>query len=343
MERAKRLAHRTAIAAERLIDRFRPPERRKPVLEPYRGYATPDTLVFRGRVLAGLRRDEPTPERSKWVNFKQMLSLFMTDEVADVVVTTTDGSATTVSDEEGYIRLELPRPGDAPAGWTSVTLSIAGQKTRAVDFPALVPSAVADFGVISDIDDTMLETGAYSLARNLWTTFTGSAATRRVFPGSIALMRALQEAGEAPVYYVSSSPWNLHAFLDGVLAGAGLPAGPMFLRDLGISESQFVSGTHGDHKGAAIDQILAANPGLGFVLLGDTGQHDAHVYGDAIRRHPGRIAAVALHEPGPGADAEDKAAIEAIADTGTPVFSAPDFSDIHEQILAVLEGPARPD
>lgn len=341
MEMLRRLAHETAIAGERLIDRFRPPERRRPLLEPYRGYATPDTLVFRGRVLAALRRDEPTPERSKWVNFKQMLSLFMTDEVAGVVVTTADGSAKAVSDEEGYIRLELPRS-DATPGWASVALSVEGQATPATRFPALVPSTSATFGVISDIDDTMLETGAYSLARNLWTTFTGSAATRRVFPASIALMNALQDAGDAPVFYVSSSPWNLHDFLDTVLTGAGLPAGPMFLRDLGISETQFVSGTHGDHKGSAIDQILEANPELPFVLLGDTGQHDAHVYGDAIARHPGRIAVVALHEPGPGADAEDKAAIEAIRETGTPVFSAPDFGAIHDRILAALETTPTP-
>ncbi|NND19352.1 MAG: DUF2183 domain-containing protein [Silicimonas sp.] len=336
MPRARRLVHRTAIAGERLIDRFRAPESRKPLLEAYRGYATPDRLVLRGRVLASLRRGEPAPDQTKWVNFKQMLSLFMTDEVADVVVTTADGTHASVSDEEGYLTLELPRPADGGPGWTFVPLRIAGSEAFDVSFPALVPDPAARFGVISDIDDTMMETGAYSLARNLWTTFTGSALTRSIFPDSIALMQALQAAGNAPVFYVSSSPWNLHHFLDTVLIGAGLPAGPMFLRDFGISETQFVSGTHGNHKGRAIDRILDANPGLPFVLLGDTGQHDAEVYGEAVKRHPGRIAAIALHEPVSGVGAGTKAAIEAIRGTGTPVFSAPAFAEVHERLLAAL-------
>ena len=206
---------------------------------------------------------------------------------------------------------------------------LAGREEPPTAFPALVPHPDARFGVISDIDDTMMQTGAYSLARNLWTTFTGSAATRRVFPDAVGLMERLTSEGRTPVFYVSSSPWNLHAFLEEVLFTRGdLPRGPVFLRDLGLSETKFVTAGHGNHKGAAIDRILAANPGLPFVLIGDTGQHDAAIYRAAAERHPGRIAGVILREPGRGADATDLAEIEGLSGLGVPVRHGADYRNV---------------
>ena len=328
-----RTIHRAALVAEKPIDALirRRQRGRRPILEPYLGYATPDTLIARGRVLTALRRSEPLPTQSKWANFKQMLSLFLTDEVADVTVVAGEHEA--VSDEEGYVTLVLERGGTAP-GWHEIPVTVKGEDHPEL-FPVLVPRADARFGVISDIDDTMLETGAYSLARNLWTSLTGSVDTRSLFPDSVKLMERLSEDGLNPVFYVSSSPWNLHWFLQEIFAAHGLVRGPTFLRDLGLSETQFISGTHGDHKGASIDAILLANPGLPFVLIGDTGQHDAHVYLDAARRHPGRIARVILREPGPGPDAASSHAIEEIEADGVEVFHAPSFEGLLERPVVV--------
>jgi phosphatidate phosphatase APP1 len=190
-----------------------------------------------------------------------------------------------------------------------------------------VPKADAAFGVISDIDDTMMETGAYSLWRNIWTSLTGNALTRTVFEDAKQLMSLLQDNGRNPIFFVSSSPWNLHGFLDEIFARAGLPKAPKFLRDYGISDTQFITGTHGDHKGGAIDQIMAANPDLPFTLIGDTGQHDAHVYRDAIERHPGRVQRVILRAPGAGADADDLGYVSQIKDLGVPVLIGPDYTE----------------
>ncbi|WGH80371.1 App1 family protein [Jannaschia sp. GRR-S6-38] len=126
------------------------------------------------------------------------------------------------------------------------------------------------------------------------------------------------------MFYVSSSPWNLYRFLDALFARNDVPRGPMFLRDLGLTEDG-VGASHGSHKGAAIDAILAANPDLPAYLMGDSGQKDAAVYLDAVRRHPGRIRGVALREPAPGTGDNDAAAFAAIAAEGVPCYHAPDF------------------
>ena len=302
---------------------------KRPILEPYAGYATPEHLVVRGRVLAALRRNKPEPTQSVWTNFRQMVSLFLTNEVAGVEVAAR--GATALSNEEGYFTLMLPREG--AEGWIDVEVTIAGREGNTI-CPVLIAPADARFGVISDIDDTMLETGAYSLLRNLWTSMIGNALTRKIFPDAVAFMKTLTADQRNPVYYVSSSPWNLHHFLRRIFDRHGLIHGPTFLRDLGVSKTKFITGSHGDHKGGSIDVLMAANPELSYVLAGDTGQHDAHVYLDVIHRHPGRVRAVVLREPGPGPDASSKEAMAAIRAAGVPLLHGSDFTGFAEAILA---------
>ena len=310
---------RIAARVERFSERFRSAKTAE-VIAPYISYATPDSLVVRGRVLSNVVNTPAEVTQSKWTNLRQMLRLFMTDEVAGVAVTAR--GQTVQSDEEGYFTLLLPR-GDEVG---RVDIAVRAGAVDAI-CPVIIPHPDAAFGVISDIDDTMIETGAYSLWRNLWTSLTGNALTRHVFPDAVTLITQLHQGGRNPVFFVSSSPWNLHAFLDQVFERSGLPFAPKFLRDYGISETQFITGTHGDHKGDAIDRILAANPDIPFILIGDTGQHDAHVYSDAVIRHPGRIKHVVLRAPGKGADAEDMGYVAAIRDQGVPAIVGPDYTE----------------
>lgn len=322
----RRVARTIESGFQRLMARGAGP----PLLDPYRGFATPGHLVVRGRVLTALRRTAPEPDQSRWTNLWQMVGLFLTNEVASVPVCVPEAGARGASDAEGYLWLEIPREGYGP-GWREVALEIVGLPQSRRGFPVLVPDPAAAFGVISDVDDTLIETGAYSLARNLWTTFTGSTLTRKVYPDAVDLLHLLGGEGRNPVFYVSSSPWNLHHFLDRLLAAAGLPPGPMFLRDFGLGGGEGLDGDgqggHHEHKAAAIDRVLEANPELSFVLVGDTGQKDAFAYRDAIARHPGRIRAVVLREPGPGPSLATREAMEAIAGAGVELHHGVDYSE----------------
>ena len=60
-----------------------------------------------------------------------------------------------------------------------------------------MPGPEAGFGVISDVDDTILETGVQRVARMVKQTITGSALTRTAFPGASELYRDLT-AGREP-------------------------------------------------------------------------------------------------------------------------------------------------
>jgi len=277
-----RLARATLIV-ERMFDIVIP--RRglgNPEIDPYFGHATPTTIILRGRVLSRKIKKEIN-------EIKADASLWTNFKAMVALFNTREMSGVritclgeeTFTDEEGYFELVMPRPKDQ-TGW--------------IDYKVC-------FGV----------------RRNLWNSMTGNTHSRYVFPDAIQLIRSLHKKVN-PVFYVSSSPWNLHGFLTEIFDRAGLVRGPKFLRILGISESKFITGKRGHHKGEAIDEILAANPELSFVLIGDTGQHDAYVYHEVLKRHSGRIRQIILRAPLPGLSKENQMCVDLIRATETPIF-----------------------
>lgn len=326
-----RLARATLIV-ERMFDVVIP--RRgvgAPEIDPYFGHATPTTIILRGRVLSRkIKKPEKEVEAdaSLWTNFKAMMALFNTREISNCRITCMGRE--THTDEEGYFELVLPRP-KGKTGWITHEVCF-GDGDDCSDLTVLLPATDAEFGIISDIDDTLIKTDAWSLSRNLWNSLTGNAHSRYVFPDAIQLIQTLHKQVN-PVFYVSSSPWNLHGFLTEIFDRAGLVRGPKFLRILGIKESKFITGKRGHHKGAAIDEILSANPELNFILMGDTGQHDAHVYHEALMRHPGRIRQIILRAPLPGLSKENQNCVDKIKATDTPIFVGETYQPLLNQAL----------
>ncbi len=275
-----------------------------------------------GRVLSRRQAEAVSKEPGLLRNMRAMASHFVTREVGDVEVEV--AGIKTRSGEEGYFKVCVPVPHKQTA-YLTVTLPAHGYECQA---PIVIPDPDAQFGIISDIDDTIMQTGAFNLACNLWTTLTGSVESRKIFPDTVALIRTRQ-ASKNPVFFVSSSPWNLHSFLSAVFQRNDVPFGPKFLRDLGISKTQFIKSSHGSHKGDAIDTIISANPGLRFVLIGDTGQHDGQVYLEAIERHKTVIAEVCLRHAGPMDDLDADIA-DKIRSTGVALYTGPNFAPLIE-------------
>lgn len=168
-------------------------------ITPYDGYQRPGGAVLRGRVLAVRDR----PKQSRLRNAITFLRLFMTDEVAVQRLRISGTALTTSSDEEGCFSLMIP---DAPGqGAAQVSISVEGDDGRTPIRVSPRPDQ-AQQGVISDIDDMMMYTGAWSLWLNLWNSVTGGRLARHVFPEAVALMTRLAGGGRSPVFHVSSQP-----------------------------------------------------------------------------------------------------------------------------------------
>ena len=253
---------------------------------PYLGYGSAAKLTVCGRVLEdeGFR---PAGERdSRWRNLIQFWKRLESDEVpgARLRARFLGREVEGVTDREGYFKLEIsPRGRLGPGPWQEVDVELIDSPVRATA-KVLIPPARARFGLISDIDDTIVSSNVTRKVRMLLTVALTSARTRKPFPGVAAFYRALH-AGVNPVFYVSKSPWNLYAPLIEYLELQGFPRGPLVLRDFGLRMPK-------NHKARAIEEILAAYPKLRFVLSGDDGEDDPDVYGAIALRFPGRILAI---------------------------------------------------
>ncbi|MGF9761914.1 phosphatase domain-containing protein [Microvirga sp. 0TCS3.31] len=300
---------RLLVALERAWDGARLRRRRSGTpahfrIEPYIGHGGPAGVVVRGRVLDNPMASEAVDGEGIRDAARRTMRHFLTDELPGVplLVTVGDASVETATDPDGYFVVKVPAaPGTLESPWTHGTVELRGDYRGTTGHSApvevRVPSPDARFGILSDVDDTILQTGVQRVGRMILQTFTGSSLTRTPFPGAAELYRDLA-ADVNPVFYVSSSPWNLHSFLLGFLRHRCFPIGPVLLRDLlGTWRGR-------EQKHDRIREVLDLHPDLSFVLLGDSGEHDPEIYADIVREHPGRVLAVYIREvrldPGDG-------------------------------------------
>lgn len=300
---------RALVGAEHLFDALRRSRRARKApehfrIEVYGGHGGAHGVVVRGRVLDNPPASEAVEGEGVGAAVRRSLSQFVTDELPDVPLRVSVGDATTEvrTDGEGYFRTELA-PTDLTGPWATATVELAEPyrgltDTFRTDAPVRVSTTDARFGVVSDVDDTIIETGVQRVGEMLLQTFAGSELTRTPFEGAPELYRDLADGDRNPVFYVSSSPWNLHSFLQRFLRHRDFPLGPLLLRDLiGTADGR-------DRKHDRIEEILALHPQLSFVLIGDSGEKDPQIYADIVRAHPGRVLAVYIREvrldPGDG-------------------------------------------
>ena len=332
---------------------FDPPPVR---LQPYFGYRSRDRLILSARAL---RAGKPGfDKRGRLQAMRTMLAQFASREEAGVRVTLEIEIAGAIlrheaeTDREGFVRFDiaLDPPFDLPPHpvWEIALLRWFNRDgPQCVDGHVLAPGTDSRLAVISDIDDTIMETGITggmrAIARNWRRILAELPEDRIAVPGADAFYGALAggptlppgelrpekriPATHRPFFYVSSSPWNLFAYLVAFQRAKGLPLGPLLLRDWGFDRATFGSASHGLHKSSAIEAILAMYPGLRFALIGDDTQGDLPAYAHAVERFPQRIAAVfvrttAAHDLSP----EEQAAKATIEAAGVPLWLGDSFA-----------------
>lgn len=271
---------------------------------PYRSYGTEQVLVVRGRVLTN-RPIRPSETDSTWRNAAHMLERWVTREVVGTEVRAYwDGQEFRAeTDDEGYFRFEIPTESKLPADreWHEVSLNLtAFPEADPATAKVLVPLVEAQFGVISDIDDTITFSSATNYLRMAKIVFLGTAYSRLPFKGVAAFYRGLEKGTFGrpvnPFFYVSSSPWNLYDVLRDLFEYRSIPAGPLLLQDYGIDVTKIINESHHAHKLRSIRDVFDKYPRLRFILIGDSGQADPEIYREVVRLYPGRVLAVYIRD-----------------------------------------------
>lgn len=327
--------------------------RHLPMIIPFIGHGTTRRIRVGGRVVRG--RPEvaapavgvptaPLPSRrSRRAVLRSTLARFLTVEVPRTTVTVDapGGPATARTDDDGYLDAVLDVPPLDP-GWHDVGLALAdGTSARA---QVLVVHPEARIGLVSDVDDTIVETGLSRGWEFLKATLMTEVGDRTPLPGAAALYRALV-GSERPVFYLSTSPWNLHEILLEFIALRRFPLGPMLLTDWGPSRSGLFRIGAQEHKLGVVRRLLDEHPRLGLILVGDSGQADPEIYATLAREHPDRIVAVYIRRTST-ASIHRVAEVDALATeitlAGVPMLAVDDSVEIavHAAGLGLLDPTA---
>lgn len=246
----------------------------------------------------------PTPSSKTPANKAPGSNKAGDDKAADEKKGPTSWSVTT--DAEGYFELrvnDLPKSALQPntSSWVTVNLSLPKRNAKelaATSFTGqiFIVQEACEYAIVSDIDDTIVKTSATKIFKHISTVLLNSAASREPFTGVAELYQALQHGpdgkGHNPVFYVSSSPWNIFGLFADFMRHHNIPVGPIRLKDFGLTKDRFLKSGHANYKYELVQNYLDDYPELNFILVGDSGQADAEVYAKVVEKNPDRILAV---------------------------------------------------
>jgi phosphatidate phosphatase APP1 len=304
------------------------PSRAALSLEAYHGHGTRETLYVRARVGRGGGVGEVREEDSRWRNLLNTIRRVKRRKAADVRVLASFRGAEVeaISDTNGFVEFEIPvsDPPETESEWWEVDLVAFGgpddEPVRDVS-RVLVPGDRAEYGVISDIDDTVVNTEVTNWLRMLKIVLLTNAYTRTPFEHVATLYHAFRTGRDGqsqnPIFYVSSSPWGFYDLLEHFFRIHQLPEGPLFLKSYRISLKHLRGSSHHNHKLHYIRMLFDTHPRMPFVLVGDSGQEDPEIYREIVREYPGRVLAIFIRDvASPARDEEVHDIAEEVAGMG---------------------------
>ncbi|MGD1892247.1 MAG: App1 family protein [Cyclobacteriaceae bacterium] len=309
------------------------------VILPYLGFGNHERVSLNGRILEDEGINEPVRTASKWRNLRSMMKRFNSDEIpnARLRVYFQNQVQEVRADNEGYFNVNFavdPDKLDQNALWHPIQLElldkiVEGQEEVESVGEVLIPDKKTEFGVISDVDDTILISEVNQIFRVIKLSLMENALTRAPFEGAAAFYRALARGSHGnfhnPFFYVSSSPWNLYDVLKDFFEINDIPKGPILLRDIGIDPTKFIKESHHEHKPVKIRSVLDTYPHLKFILIGDSGQHDPEIYQQVVKEYPNRILTIYIRDVTKGArEAEIDVLQEELTGSGVEMLRCSD-------------------
>ena len=215
-------------------------------IEVYPTYGTPEHFEIKGKVYADRKVDEVGVEDSRFRNAINTSRRFIVTEASLVWVKVIFGHEVrkVQTDKLGVFSVPFDDLSGVEPGLHTVKVQLAEQTRKRISASEghaciLLHAAHSDrVGVISDIDDTVLQTFATSKMRMLRTVFFSNYLTLHAVAEMSDIYRAIhfgpQGDGYEATHYVSSSPDNLMSRLQQFLRLHNFPQGSMDLKSIAL-------------------------------------------------------------------------------------------------------------
>lgn len=312
---------------------------------PYTGYGNTEHIRVLGRLVLRPHARSPFGQYADRFLTQRGWRNFFTAPVPNATyrVQLGDEIADAQTDRSGYLDLAMKVTDPQPGWWTA---TVSTDEAEAVEAPVLIVGSDVTFGIVSDIDDTILSTFIPRILLAAWNTFVTTEGNRQAVEGMARLYQKLLAANPgAPIVYVSTGAWNTLPFLNRFLARHGFPRGPLLLTDWGPTQTSFFRSGR-EHKRYSMSELARDFPHIKWLLIGDNGQHDPALYREFAELQPDHVRAIAIRT---------LSSTEQVLAHGTPtelthddsIWSPPpvpavdgdDGDELGEQLAGVLDLP----
>ncbi len=307
-----------------------------PTIIPFPGYGGDGWLRVLGRVVL-VRPGRRAPDRFTSIRgWRSFTSIPVRDAEIRVRV---DGAEHVIRADRGGV-VDARVEAALASGWGSVLLTLEG--SDAIEAPVFVVDDAVRFGLVSDVDDTVMVTALPKPLLAAWNSFVLNEHARRAVPGMSVLYDRLMEAHPgSPVVYLSTGAWNIGPTLDRFLSRHLYPRGTFLLTDWGPTPDRWFRNGQA-HKAESLERLAVEFPRVRWLLVGDDGQHDETRYGEFAAAHPDSVEAVAIRQltPGEAVLAGGRSQHEAHAGTTRWVYGV-DGSELADELarIGLLDAP----
>lgn len=284
------------------------------------GYASEQRARIIGRVVMSRRYDQ-----RMWLRERRGWRQFFDAQVPcePVVIRFGDAEVVTWTNDDGYFDVEFGGHG-LVSGRHDVHVQVLNRRdvrdcarisggrlvsservsVRATGWVSTQVRVIGDsenFGIVSDIDDTIVVSMIPRPLVAARHAFVDRVSAREAVPGMSEFLRVMGErgsvtapAGEAvPQVYLSTGAWNLVPALRDFIARGRFLRGTFLMTDFGPSNTGwFRSGS--EHKRRELRRLAAFFPQVRWLLVGDDGQRDPQIYAEFAAQYPDCVAGIAI-------------------------------------------------
>ena len=149
--------------------------------------------------------------------------------------------------------------------------------------------------VISDIDDTIKISEVRDKRALLTNTFYRPF---RAVANMAEFYKRISQDENVTFHYVSASPWQLYQPLQNFITKYHFPAGSFNLRLFRWKDGSFFNlfTSSKNYKIATIQSLINCCLERGFILIGDSGEHDPEIYASIARQYPQQVQHIFIHD-----------------------------------------------
>lgn len=274
---------------------------RVPILLSFYGLSNGRQNLFFGKIAYSNERDLSFRNYSRFKTFRSIVALYRTEAARnrEFEMEFDHGVIRGKTDHSGSFWCETEMD-ERQTKLIGITLIASGKKVLLTEdlYPNTIQSILAGTIIISDLDDTLIDSFVSNKFRQLKTLLFTTVEKRRAVVTTAGLLRKFSQTGAVP-FYLSNSEQNLYPMLYRFLGLNKFPPGPLFLR-------QYVHLRHylwrkiarkkNIHKRTMLEKILEIFPDKKYILIGDNTQHDLPVYLELAKCYPHNVRYIIIRE-----------------------------------------------